>query len=101
MDRDHQVSGINSRENARESFETLLTQLEQQLESVSAGGGSSRPNLDAINETNSLKMHRKKIKDAIALLENMSDEQWLSHRDGIQQTYEAANKKIDGLAKAI
>lgn len=101
MDRDHQVSGINSRENARESFETLLVQLKDQLASVSAGGGKTRPSLDAINDTNKLKIYREKIKNAVALLENMSDEQWLEHRDEMQAIFEEANKHIDGLAKAV
>ena len=101
MDRNHQVSGINSRENARESFETLLIQLENQLSSVSSGGGKTRPSKEAINETNSLKMYRKKLKDAIALIDNMDEEQWMKNRDEIRPIFEEANKKIDGLAKAV
>lgn len=101
MDRDHQTAGINSRENARETFESLLDNLENQIANNSIGGGSERPSKDAIEEINSLKMYRMKIKDAIALIANMDDEQWMEHRDGLQQVYEEADKKVNSRTKAV
>ena len=101
MDRDHQTSGINSRENARETFASLLDNLENQIAGNSIGGGSDRPDKDTIEGINTLKMYRLKLKEAITLIENMNDEQWMEHRDGLQNLYEEVDKKVNARTKAV
>ena len=93
MDSNKNNQGINSLENARGSFRSLLRDYDDRYANAATNtrvGAPAAPKTAAVGDMNRANLYRKELKDAIALLDGLDDETWREHKAAIQLTFRNA-----------